>query len=123
MSRRRVLVAGGTTSARQRVTTAIDEAFDVDIDEQADVLAALKVLPNRALDLVVVLSAPGVVPALDLVRFLGTHPRHAEVPVLVCVADDTERSDAMALGAAAVLSAEPGSNEVQAAVRQALGLR
>jgi DNA-binding NarL/FixJ family response regulator len=119
---RRVLVAGGSEEHRAGVIRVVDAAFDVDIEERADLAGVLRLLPNKGLDLVVVLSGSDDLPGLDVVRFVHEHALHRDVPLVFVSSSEDERAQARSAGALRALGSDAADVELRRAVSEALGI-
>ena len=118
---RRVLLAGVPADLRTRLAGALDAAFDVDIEEHADALAVLGVLPNRTYDLFVVLARGETTAGLDLLRFVSQHAIHGGTPAIFVGGGPTDRQAALGLGAR-LMSADSSEDDLRRGVRDLLGL-
>jgi PleD family two-component response regulator len=78
----RALVIGEPATRRQALARGLDAAFDLDIEQESDGLAAVRSLPARRVDLFVILADSGNLTGLDLVRFIREHAVHGRTPVL-----------------------------------------
>jgi len=78
----RAFLIGEPASRREAIARGLDAAFDIDVEQEADGLAAVRSLPGRRIDLFVILADAGSVAGLDLVRFVREHAVHGRTPVL-----------------------------------------
>ena len=118
---RRVLAVGRPDAVRMRLAVALDSAFDVDVEHASDALAAVALLPSRAIDLFIVLADGGTAPGLDLLRLLREHAAHGPVPVVFVGGSAAQRQAALALGAALLASDSP-DDQIRQVARRALAI-
>lgn len=118
---RRVVFVGGPADLRTRLEGALDAAFDIDVEHHDDALEAIRLLPNRTVDLFVVLATGNPTPGLDLVQLLREHRVHGEVPILFVAGSSAEREAALSFGAV-LASAEPSDDEIRRLAREALAI-
>ena len=118
---RRILVVGLPDTLRSRIARALDDVFDADVDEHAQALVAMRLLPNHAIDLVIALADGGDAPGEDLVDFVRGHAIHGAAPVLLVGGSESARRAAEAAGAT-LMGPEPSEDAIRLAVREALGL-
>ena len=78
----RALLVGEPASRREAIARGLDASFDIDIEQEADGLAAVRSLPGRRVDLFVILADAGSLAGLDLLRFVREHAVHGRTPVL-----------------------------------------
>lgn len=118
---RRVVFVGEPASLRAQLIGALDAAFDIDVEQHDDALEAIRVLPNRTVDLFVVMAAGCPTPGLDLVRLLRDHRIHGEVPILFVAGSSADRKAALSLGAV-LAPADAGDDEIRRLAREALAI-
>jgi len=119
-----VLVVEDSPTMRQLITFALLRVGELEVDEAADGLAALRKLATRAYDLVITdINMPNL-DGLKLIARLRGDDATRDVPVVVVtVAGEAgDRARAMELGATAYLEKPIQAAEVIEVARRLLGL-
>lgn len=118
---RRVLAVGRPDTIRTRIAAALDAAFDVDVEQAPDALAAVGLLPSRSVDLFIVLADGGAAPGLDLLRLLREHQSHGAIPVIFVGGSAEQRQAALSLGAT-LLAHDSPDDEIRQVARRGLAI-
>ena len=117
-----ILVVDDSPTIRRMVRTALATLTGVGFVEASSGLRAIEVLGMQPVHLVVLdLNMPDM-HGLDVIRFLRTHAKYRELPVMVLTTrgDDTSRDAAMHAGASLYLTKPFAPSALLAAARAQL---
>ena len=117
-----ILVVDDSPTIRRMVRTALAMLTGVGFVEASSGLRAIEVLGMQPVHLVVLdLNMPDM-HGLDVIRFLRTHAKYRELPVMVLTTrgDDTSREAAMHAGASLYLTKPFAPSALLAAARAQL---
>ena len=117
-----ILVVDDSPTIRRMVRTALAALTGVGFVEASSGLRAIEVLGMQPVHLVVLdLNMPDM-HGLDVIRFLRTHTKYRELPVMVLTTrgDDTSRDAAMQAGASLYLTKPFAPSALLAAARAQL---
>jgi two-component system OmpR family response regulator len=114
----RILVADDDPALRNLIADVIRDEFDTIVDTVADGDAAMAALSARSYAVAVIdMLMPGA-DGFAVLRWLGTRPADARVPVVLCTASgETHNAEAARLGAAACVAKPFDLVELLAALR------
>jgi two-component system, chemotaxis family, chemotaxis protein CheY len=120
-----ILVVDDSPTIRRMVRTALAPLGDVTFTEAGSGLRAIEVLGMEPVHMVVLdLNMPDM-HGLDVIRFLRSHDRYRNLPVIVLTTrgDDSSRQAALAAGASAYLTKPFMPTQLLSSVRDLLDAR
>jgi two-component system chemotaxis response regulator CheY len=100
-----ILVVEDSTAMRSFIASVLEEIDQVTVTQAGSGFEALKLLPRVKFDLVVTdINMPDI-HGLELIKFIRSNPRYADVPLIIVSteASQRDRERGLALGANAYL--------------------
>lgn len=118
----RILIVEDSSAMRAFVRAALEEGGNAEVHEAASGFEALRVLPRRQFDLVIVDVNMPDINGLELVSFMRRSDPHRETPLLIISTEASarDRERGLSLGANAYLSKPFAPEELRAAVAELL---
>ena len=117
-----ILVVDDSPTIRRMVRTALGSLADVTFAEAGSGLQAIEILAVQPVQAVLLdLNMPDM-HGLDVLKFLRTHQRYRELPVLILTTrtDDTSRDAALEAGATAYMTKPFSPGDLAASVKELL---
>ena len=117
-----ILVVDDSPTIRRMVRTALGSLADVTFAEAGSGLQAIEILAVQPVQAVLLdLNMPDM-HGLDVLKFLRSHQRYRELPVLILTTrnDDTSRDAALEAGATAYMTKPFSPGDLAASVKELL---
>ncbi len=118
------LVVDDSETTRSLITSTIEDIGNINTFESSSGFEALKVLPTRSFDLIVIdINMPDI-NGLELLNFLKNNDQYKDIPVLIVSTESSEedKEKGMNLGAYAYITKPFKTEMLQDIVKKALDL-
>jgi two-component system, chemotaxis family, chemotaxis protein CheY len=118
----RVMVVEDSTTMRSLIATTVEEIKGVEVIEAGNGFEALRILPQKSIDLIITdINMPDI-NGLEIIQFVKNNPNYQKIPVIVVTTEQAveDRKKGLALGAAEYITKPFNPDALRKVVRRVM---